>query len=333
MPEILQDRRPDTERDIVTATVNDMIISASRRTDIPAFYSEWLISRLRDGYVLVRDPYNANRLKRIGLTPENVDCIVLWTKDPSAMTERFEQLDKMGYHYYVQFTLTPYGKDIEPHLPPKNELIRTFRRMSEMIGVTRSVWRYDPVIISDKHPVDWHIERFAEMCGLLQDHTERCFVSFIDMYRNIDKIFRPMTEDEMRTTASGFSKVAKEHDITVFTCSESIDLSGYGIKHGACIDRELIERITGHRINAEKDANQRNECGCAESADIGSYNTCAHGCSYCYATSNRSTALRRTASHDPDSPIIYGRPNGNETVTDVTKRSHRNTQQSLSEYE
>ena len=313
--------------------VNDMIISASRRTDIPAFYSEWLINRLREGHVLVRDPYDANHLKHIELTPDNVDCIVLWTKNPSEVAERFAELDGMGHRYYMQFTLTPYGRDVEPNLPPKNELIGTFRKMSETIGAARSVWRYDPVIISGERTVEWHAERFAEMCGLLQGSTERCFISFIDMYRSIGKRFRPMTEDEMSATASVFSRIAKEYRITLFTCSERTDLSKYGIKHGACIDHELIEKMIGRRINAKSDANQRDGCGCAESVDIGSYNTCAHGCTYCYATSSGKITAQRMASHDPDSPLICGWPNGNETVTDITKRSRRSAQQSLYGYE
>jgi len=300
-----------------------MIISASRRTDIPAFYSEWFFNRLNEGYVLAANPYDANRLGRVALSPKNIDCIVFWTKDPGAMLDKFGELDSMGYHYYVHFTLTPYGKDVEPGLPPKPELIRTFREMSDRIGSLRSVWRYDPVVVDDEHSVEWHLDCFADMCEALQNYTERCFLSFVDPYKSIEKKFRTVTEDEIIEIASGFSEVAKRHGIELFTCAENTDLAQYGIGRGACVDHKLIEKIIGHDIDAKKDENQRDACNCIESVDIGAYDTCPHGCTYCYATSNRKNVLRRIVAHDPDSPMISGRPNGSETITDRTRPSQK----------
>jgi hypothetical protein len=310
-----------------------MIISASRRTDIPAFYSEWLINRLRDGHVIVPDPYNADRLWRVTLTPENVDCIVLWTKNPIAMLDRFEQLDQMGYRYYVHFTLTPYDRTVEQNLPPKQKLMQVFRKMSDRMGAARVVWRYDPIIVDKEHTVEWHLRCFEDMCDSLRGHTERCFISFVDPYKSCEKKFRTLTDDEMRTIASGFSEIAGAHNINVLTCAEGIDLSGHGVRHGACIDRELIERIIGYRITAKEDMNQRDACRCIECVDIGAYSTCSHGCSYCYATSGQREVMRRMAAHDPDSPMISGYPIGNETITDRTGPSQRNRQISIFHYE
>ncbi|MDR0198567.1 MAG: DUF1848 domain-containing protein, partial [Methanomassiliicoccaceae archaeon] len=220
-----------------------MIVSASRRTDIPALYSEWFINRLKEGYALVPNPYDRDRLSRVELTPKNVDCIVFWTKDPSAMFDKFQQLDRMGYRYCVHFTLTPYGRDIEPNLPPKPKLVQTFVEMSERIGAMRSVWRYDPVIVDAEHDVGWHLRRFGDMCGRLHEHTERCFISFVDPYKSAEERFRKLTGEEMTAIASGFSDIARKYGIELFTCAENIDLSGYGIGHGACVDKKLIERI------------------------------------------------------------------------------------------
>lgn len=306
-----------------------MIISASRRTDIPAFYSEWLLNRLKEGYALIPNPRNPNRLGRVSLAPENVDCIAFWTKNPIAMLDKLWQLDSMGYSYYIQFTLTPYDKTIETNLPPKRELLRTFTQMSKRIGAKRSVWRYDPIIVDVKHGVGWHTGRFAEMCEILQTHTERCFLSFVDQYKSLHNKFRALTKDEMAGIASGFSEVAGKYNIALYTCAEGIDLSRYGIRHGACVDRGLIERIIGRPITAKNDANQRVACCCIESVDIGAYDTCPHGCAYCYATSSPKTVSRRAAAHDPHAPMLTGYPRGDEIITDRTAPSQIINQLSL----
>ncbi len=306
-----------------------MIISASRRTDIPAFYSQWFITRLKEGSILIPNPRNPNRLGQVNPSPQNVDCIAFWTKNPAAMLNRLPELDAMGYAYYIQFTLTPYGTDMEPHLPSKAELLRTFIQMSKRMGALRSVWRYDPVVVDDKHCVEWHIERFTEMCETLHTHTKRCIFSFVDPYKSLNNRYRALTHAEMLGIASGFSKIAGKCGIALFTCTEEIDLSRYGIGHSACVDQDLIERIVGHRITAKKDANQRTACRCIESVDIGAYDTCPHGCTYCYATSSPMTVLRRVAEHNPHAPMLTGYPRGDEMITDRTTPSQKMTQLSL----
>jgi hypothetical protein len=171
------------------------------------------------------------------------------------------------------------------------------------------------------------------MCEHLRNHTERCFISFVDPYKSIEDRFRTPAENEIDVIASGFSDIAKEHDVELFTCAENIDLSRYGIEHGACIDQKLIERIVGCRIIAKNDTNQRDACKCIESVDIGAYSTCPHGCSYCYATSGREAVSRRMAAHDPSSPMISGRPRGDELITDRTGPSCKDKQTDLSRWE
>ena len=304
-----------------------MIISASRRTDIPAFYSSWFINRLKVGSILIPNPRNPSRLGRIEVSPQNVDCIAFWTKNPSPLLQRLPELDAMGYSYYIQFTLTAYGPEIEPNLPPKAELLRTFIRMSERLGALRSVWRYDPVLIDGTHNVRWHRARFSEMCETLHGYTERCVISFVDPYKSLSGRFRALNREEMLEIAAEFSQIACKYGISLFTCAEEIDLSRYGIEHSACVDQALTERIIGCRIAAKKDANQRPACRCIESVDIGAYDSCPYGCSYCYATSGRD--LLRAAERDPHASMITGYPRGDEIITDRTTASQKTAQLSL----
>lgn len=303
-----------------------MILSASRRTDIPAFYSEWLLKRLEAGWVMTPNPRNPNRISRVELSPGNVDCIVFWTKNPAPMLDKLDRIGQMGYPFYFQFTLTPYGKTIERNLPPKAELLRTFAGLSERIGAARVVWRYDPVLIDAAHTVGWHLEQFQRLCEELHPFTRRCVLSFIDPCPGAGGRFRAMRREEMRAVASGFAQTAQKYGLALFTCAEEIDLKEYGIGHSACIDRELIERITGCGIAAKKDPGQRPACRCVESVDIGAYNTCAHGCAYCYATSGAASALRRVRSHDPDAPMLTGYPAGGESITDRAAPSQKEDQ-------
>lgn len=263
-----------------------MIISCSRRTDIPAFYSDWFFNRLREGYVLVRNPLNSNQVRRISLIPSDVDCIVFWTKDPASMLDRLHLLK--DYSYYFQFTVTPYGKDIEPKLPPKTRIIDTFLKLSDKIGNNRVIWRYDPILLTDNETIEYHVDHFGKMARQLSEHTKKCIISFIDLYRHIqsrmtDLSVRPPDESEMRTLAKQLSQVACDNNIKVETCAEGIDLADVGIEHGKCIDDRLISELTGRKLNITKDKYQRELCGCVSSIDIGEYNTCRHHCRYCYA--------------------------------------------------
>ena len=307
-----------------------MIISVSRRTDIPALYSEWFMNRLKEGYLLIPYPRNANRIGRVQLSPNNVDCIAFWTKNPAPMLKKLSLLNAMGYAaYYIQFTLTPYDKSVESGLPPKAELLETFMEMSRRIGKKRSIWRYDPVFIDGNHSINWHIAKFSEMCKKLQGYTEHCAISFIDVYRNIASSFRAMTQTEIKAIAEAFSHIAGQCGISLYTCSEEIDLLEYGIGHNACVDKDLIEQIIGYEIKAKRDVNQRSACKCIESVDIGAYDTCSHGCAYCYATSSKKTVLRNVAEHNPNAPMITGFPRGDEIISERTTESQKIEQISL----
>lgn len=306
-----------------------MIISASRRTDIPASFGEWFMGRLREGFVLVPNPYSPKTLRRIPLTPDAVDCIVFWSKNPQPFLRFLPELDRMGYPFYFQFTLNPYGVAVEQKLPALEARIDTFHLLSEQIGPQRLVWRYDPVIESEAYPADWQMEQFERLCAQLHSETCRCIFSFFDRYRKDKSGFQEADAQSMHQIARGFSEIAKRYALPLFTCSEPIDLSVYGIAHAACIDPNMIGQFIGCPVRAEKDANQRPFCGCMQSVDIGSYDSCTNGCVYCYANQGMERARRRAATHDPRSPLLLGWPDGTEKIINVPAKSLRLAQATL----
>ena len=304
-----------------------MIISASRRTDIPALYPEWFLNRLKAGEVLVPNPYNRKKVSRISLSPDTVDCIAFWTKNPEPILPFLKEIDEMGYQYYFQMTITDYESDLEKHLPSTAESMATFLLVSEMLGKKRMDWRFDPVILNEKYTVSYHLEKFDMMCGWLHKATTRCIVSFVDSYKGSS--FLELEQEDIKELAKGMSEIAKKYQLPLYTCAEKIDLRQYGIRHGACIDKEKIHELIGYKLDLKKDPGQRRECGCAESVDIGMYDTCIHGCKYCYATGSFESAKKKYDQHDPDSPILTGNLKGDELITDKEVRSSRDNQISL----
>lgn len=297
-----------------------MILSASRRTDIPAFYAEWLLNRLRQGLVCVRNPINPAQVSRIALSPETVDCIVFWTKNPAPMLDRLAELRSMGYEFYFQFTLTPYGREIERNLPEKRTLVETFRSLSRGIGRERVVWRYDPVVLTEAWTPGRHLEAFGALCRELEGCTEECVFSFVDRYAKaagrMAGLAREPSPGEMERMAAGFAETARRYGLKLSACAEKSDFSRFGVSRASCIDPGRIERLTGCAIRARKDQNQRPECGCIESVDIGAYDTCRHGCLYCYASAGDGTVRRASAAHDPLSPLLTGRLLETDRVTE-----------------
>lgn len=255
-----------------------MIISASRRTDIPSHYAEWLYNRIQEGYVLVRNPMNPHQISRIDLAPEMIDGIVFWTKNPAPMLSRIDELNK--YTYYFQFTLNPYGKDIEQALPSKRKvIIPSFIELSNRIGADRVIWRYDPILVNKKYTIEKHISYFDMLAKLLKGYTKKCIISFVDMYRNTANNVKELELEtiknkDMHILAKGFSKTAKHYGLELCTCSELIELDEYEICHAHCIDYKLLECLGNCLLIAGEDKNQRKECGCVTSVDIGAYNTC-----------------------------------------------------------
>ena len=306
-----------------------MIISASRRTDIPAFFSDWFLKRIEEGYVYVRNPMNARQVSKISLAPEVVDCIVFWSKNPAPMMEKLGRLE--GYAHYFQFTLNAYGRDMEANLPPLDERMDTFRRLSERLGRHRVIWRYDPVIVNGRYPVEWHRERFEYMADRLGDFTEKVTISFIDLYPKIagsirGKDVHELSHGQKEALAESFAGIAHAHKLNIDTCAEDIDLDAFGIEHARCIDDGLVSALLGCAMDLGKDKNQRPACGCAESIDIGLYNTCQNGCAYCYANHSPAVRHRNLQAYDPDAPLLCSQLTESDRVTERKMESCRDGQ-------
>lgn len=310
-----------------------MIISASRRTDIPAFYSDWFFNRIKERYVLVPNPYNSKMISRISLDPAVVDCIVFWSKNPAPMLEKLDKLK--DYNYYFQFTLNPYGADIENHLPAISKRIDTFKRLSDRIGKEKVIWRYDPVLTNETYTPGFHKEKFAEIAYELKEHTEKCMLGFIDHYQHIRTAvgqfnIQPLLKADIEEMAVSFKKTVDTCSIQLDTCTVKVDLTHLGIPGGLCIDKQLVERIAGYPISVRKDKNQRDICRCAESIDIGTYESCLNGCIYCYAIKgNYNTVKYNLNKHDKDSPMLVGELQEDDIVKERLVKSLRNDQFSL----
>ena len=312
-----------------------MILSVSRRTDVPNYYSDWFINRLKEGFLYVRNPMNTHQISRINLSPEVVDCIVFWTKNPANMLGKLEYLQ--DYAYYFQFTLTGYGRDIEPNLPDKRkELIPAFQKLSEKIGKEKVIWRYDPILLSDKYTADYHLRAFEEIAGNLAGYTEKAVISFVDLYektwRNTRGLgIRLATEKEMMGLAAEMARIASKYNLEIESCAEQWDFQKVGIQRGSCIDKKLIERIIGCRLTGQKDKNQRKECGCFESVEVGAYNTCLNGCRYCYANFSDEKVKENIKLYSQDAPLLCGNIGPDDKITDRKMKSLKNIQLSFFE--
>lgn len=301
-----------------------MILSVSRRTDIPNYYSDWFFNRIKEGFLYVRNPMNPHQVSKINLSPEVVDCIVFWTKNPEPMLKRLQELQ--DYKYYFQFTLTSYGTDIESNIPHKKDtMIPIFKELSDAIGKEKVIWRYDPILFTKRYTTQYHQKAFAQIAEALQGYTDKCVISFVDSYAKIKKNMdilqvQEKSTEEIRRFARELSRIAHQNNMSIATCAEQMDLSECGIEHNCCIDKELIESIIGCSIKVSKDSGQREECGCVQSVEVGTYNTCKNGCKYCYANYSPDSVQNNTANYDVASPLLCG------TVSETDKITERKVQ-------
>ncbi|MFV0467125.1 MAG: DUF1848 domain-containing protein [Lachnospiraceae bacterium] len=310
-----------------------MILSVSRRTDIPCYYSDWFFNRIIDGYLYVRNPMNIHQVSKIDISPEVVDCIVFWTKNPQPMLNRIDELK--NFKYYFQFSLTGYGHEIEENIPNKKEImIPIFQNLSKKIGKEKIIWRYDPILLNPNYTIEYHLKAFESIAQELKGYTEKVVISFIDMYTKISSNMKsldifPIEHNDMIILAKELKKIADAYNLTIETCAEQIDLKKYGIIHGHCIDQNLIEKLIDCKISGSKDKNQRQECGCFESIDIGSYNTCKNGCKYCYANYSRNSVEKNSICYDPQSPILCSKILPEDKITERKVTSLKISQLSI----
>lgn len=292
--------------------MSGMIISASRRTDIPAFYGEWFMERLRAGYVLTRNPMRPQDVRRVSLLPGDVDAIVFWSKDMRPLMKHMDEI-RARFPVCVQHTLTPYGAPLEPRLADKRGIVGSMRELGSVIGADCLVWRYDPIAFAPGMDVEWHLRAFGRACELLEGATHRCVFSFIQMYPRIRARMAALgvhagDADMRRELMQGMSEIAAGHGISLQTCCQDETDLPMGISANAgCISPELIRAATGREVKTRRDAGQRGLCHCVKSVDIGAYHCCPHMCAYCYANWGEAAVLRNAARHDVHGEELLGR--------------------------
>ncbi len=307
-----------------------VIISASRATDIPAFYSNWFIRRLKKGYLQWQNPFN-NKTSYVSFSQTRL--IVFWSKNPAPMFQHLHWLNQHFPNYYFQFTLNDYNRSLEKYVPPLPQRIETFIKLSEKIGKERVIWRFDPLILTRDIDVETLLERIRNIGNQLHSHTQKLVISFADI-QNYQKVqtnlqkasvaYREFSGDTMVQIAQGIQNLNKQWNLAIATCAEEIKLEQYGIIHNKCIDDQLIKKLFAHDTQLMhfigyqplppdlfnpnyrlqkiknlklKDPGQRKFCGCILSKDIGQYNTCPHLCSYCYANTSAQAALQNYQRH------------------------------------
>lgn len=310
-----------------------MIINTGQRTDIPAFYSKWFINRIKEGYVLVRNPYKKDIITRYELDPDVVDCISFCTKNPAPMLLHSDILKPFGQFWFV--TITPYGKDIEPNVPEKEDVIKSFIALSEKVGKECVCWRYDPVFITQKYSIEKHISDFESMAKKLSGYTGICVISFIDLYEKVKKNFpsaREVSPDERAKIGKAFSLIGNKYGIKIKACAEGRELEKFGIDCSGCQTVEAFEKALKCNLSVPKSVRQsRAECSCLLSADIGAYDTCGHLCRYCYANTNKDNVIKNIKYHDPCSPILLGKVYPDEDIRPARQESWKDRQISLTE--
>lgn len=299
-----------------------MIINTGQRTDIPAFYAEWFANRLKEGFVCVRNPYNPNQVSRYRLDPSVVDVIGFCTKNPAPMFPYMELLKDYGQYWFV--TITPYGRDIEPNVPDKHQLIENFKHLSDIVGSDSVGWRYDPILLSERYTTEYHLSAFEQIASALEGYTKTVVISFIDLYpkvkRNFPRVQEVAKEDRI-LLGRPFIEIAGAYGMTLKPCAEGTELAEYGADCDGCMRISNFEKAIGKRLNAPKKKGARAECACYLACDIGAYNTCKHLCKYCYANAEPSIVMKQSRLHDPRSPFLIGNYRETDKIHDVPQKS------------
>ena len=298
-----------------------MILNTGSRTDIPAFYSDWFYNRIQEGYCLVRNPYYPEQVTKYVLSPQVIDAIVFCTKNPQPMLDRLSLLSQYCTFWLV--TITPYEQDIEPCVPRWSKVIDNFRYLSRQVGVDRMSWRYDPIFISQKYSVSYHIERFEQMAEDLQGYTRQCVVSFIDLYEKTKRNFpqaRSVTAAQQEQLIETFSKIAAAKGMQIHLCCEDRALTRANVDADGCLSQTVLERAIGSALHVPKKKMARDACSCLLGADIGMSNTCGHGCLYCYANYDNESVRANRKLHDPASPLLIGHLHETDIIKEAEQK-------------
>lgn len=301
-----------------------MIINTGGRTDTVQYYTQWLLRRFSEGYVLSRNPLFPNKVTRYELTPDKVDCVVFCSKNYEPILPYLGKITDR-FNTYFHYTITAYGRDIEPGVPSVEESMATLIKLSNTVGKQRVSWRYDPVLLTEKYTVKRHLETFEKMAAVLAPYIDRCIFSFVEMYKklqfNMPELI-PLTAEDMDSLAYGLGAAADKYGIYIQTCGTNGDYSRYGIHSSGCMTLDIIGKANGITFRELKHKGMRRGCHCMESRDIGAYDTCMNGCKYCYANKNPRRAFENYKYHDPNSPLLLGRVRDEDVIIQGAQKSY-----------
>lgn len=300
-----------------------MIINTGGRTDIVQYYTDWLLRRFSEGYVLTRNPLFPNKVSRYELTPDKVDCVVFCSKNYKPILPRLHEITNRFYTYFY-YTITAYDKEIEPGVPSIEESMQTLFELSEIAGKQRVAWRYDPVLLTKEYTVQRHIETFDKMAEILAPYIDRCIFSFVEMYKKLEVNMPeliPLSIQNMEDLAHGLGSAAKKNGIYIQTCGTNEDYTRYGIHASGCMTLDILGKANGILFKNLKHKGMRKGCHCIESRDIGAYDTCLNGCKYCYANKNPHKAFENYKYHDPFSPLLLGHVKSDDTILEGVQKS------------
>jgi len=286
-----------------------MLINTGGRTDTVQYFSDWLLNRFREGFVYSRNPLFPKKVTRYELSPDKVDCVIFCSKNYSPILSRLHEItDKFNTYFF--YTITAYGKDIEPGVPSVDQSIDILYKLEKIVGKERIVWRYDPVLLTKKYTIQQHLITFGHMAARLSGHVDKCVFSFVELYEKLQfnmPELQLLTEEDMEELAEGLGALAKKYRIPIQSCATKTDYTRFGIQPSGCVTLEALGKANDIKFRTLKHKGMRRGCTCMVSHDIGAYNTCPNGCRYCYANKNPESAAKNFSEHDPKSPILLGK--------------------------
>ena len=308
-----------------------MILNTGGRTDTVQYYSEWLLNRFREGYVLSRNPLFPEIVNRIDLNPETIDVVVFCSKDYSPIMARLHEIyDRFNCYYH--YTITAYGEDIEPRVPSIENSIETLKRLADQVGAGKIAWRYDPVLLTDKYTIQRHLDTFGHMASELAPYVDRCIFSFVEMNKKLEVNMlelRPVSETDKLTLAKGMGAIARQTGLYLQTCAMREDYESFGIHRSGCMTVDIFSKALGVQFKKVSHKGNRAGCLCIESRGLGDYNSCPNGCRYCYANKDHEKALQSYLTHDPDSPLLLGHLQPADIVKPLKQESFLSREPSL----
>ncbi|MBQ7567651.1 DUF1848 domain-containing protein [bacterium] len=300
-----------------------MILNTGARTDTVQYFTPWLLKRFAEGYVLTRNPLFPHKVTCYELTPDTIDCVVFCSKNYKPILPRLHEITER-FNTFFHYTITAYGRDMEPGVPSIAESIATLKELEKQVGAQRICWRYDPVLLNDKYTMQTHRETFASMAAQLAGHVNRCIFSFVEIYRKVEvnmPELLPLSTAQREDIAAMLGEIAQRHGLYIQTCGTNGDYRRYGVHASGCMTLDMLGEANGLRFRSLKHKGSRQGCHCIETHDIGAYDTCPNGCRYCYANRNPRKAAANYKLHDPDSPLMLGSVGPEDEVKQGVQKS------------